>query len=67
MQEINPVFIDICVFIAFLSVLGSVLVIYSHIKVPQLNKHPGQMIIVICLVQIIFDAHWIFTMQVIKR
>lgn len=66
MPELNPIFVDFCIFMAIISVLCSILVIYSHIKVPQLNKHPGQMIILICIVQIIFDAHWIGTIQGIK-
>lgn len=63
----NEIFIEICVFLAILSVLSSALVIYAHFKIPQLRKHPGQMIALICVVQLIFDIHWIGSIKSLRK
>lgn len=67
MVELNPYFVDVCAVIAFFSLASSGLVVYAHFKIPQLHKHPGQMIVAICIIQIIFDLHWIGALSNIRR
>jgi hypothetical protein len=65
MQD-SPLLI-VCATIACISSISSGVVIWAHIKIPQLHKHPGQMIVIICTIQMIFDLHWIAVLKTLRE
>ena len=56
-----------CVALACFSTILSGVVIWAHFKIPQLHKHPGQMIVIICLIQMISDLNWIAVLKTIRE
>ncbi|OMJ94837.1 hypothetical protein SteCoe_1858 [Stentor coeruleus] len=57
----NSHFIIICLILATFSFLCSGFVVLAHFKIPQLLKHPGNLIVVLCIAQMLFDIHWLTT------
>ena len=62
----SPLIIS-CVIMACISSISSAVVIWAHFKIPQLHKHPGQMIVIICLIQMVFDLHWIAVLHILRE
>lgn len=60
-------FLIVCVVLAGISTLSSSLVILAHVKIPQLRKHPGQMIVIISVIQIVYDLHWIAILKTLRE
>ena len=43
---------------SILSLSTTVTVIFLHIRIPKLLKHPGQYVFIQCICQLIYDLHW---------
>lgn len=67
MSSVEDGIIITCVILACISSISSGIVIWAHFKIPQLHKHPGQMIVIICLIQMIFDLHWIAVLKTLRE
>ena len=46
------------ILLAPLSVIGSGLLLWTHLKIAQLRRHPGILVLMQCLTQCIVDLHW---------
>lgn len=67
MYSYSSEFLILCVILACISTLSSSLVILAHVKIPQLRKHPGQMIVIISIIQIVYDLHWIAILKTLRE
>jgi hypothetical protein len=63
----NSSFILVCFVLATVSFFCSGLVVVAHSFVPHFRKHPGQMIVVLCVAQMIFDSHWLTSLESLRK
>lgn len=67
MYYYNIGFVILCVILSSLSFLCSGFTVLAHFKIPQLLKHPGSLIVIICITQMLFDLHWLTTIPEIWK
>ncbi|OMJ77008.1 hypothetical protein SteCoe_23487 [Stentor coeruleus] len=65
MYYYNIGFVILCVTLSLLSFLCSGFTVLAHFKIPQLLKHPGSLVVIICITQMLFDLHWLTTIPAI--
>lgn len=44
---------------AAVSLISGFVLLYAHLKLKHLNRHPGSLILGQCIAHILFDLHWI--------
>lgn len=45
--------------LACLSLVFSIFTIFLHIWIPQMMKHPGKLVFIQCIAQLVYDFHWL--------
>jgi len=56
-----------CFVLAPLSILASMIMIWSHTRIKKLRQHPGMLVLMQCLVQLIVDCAWMSSYYTIKN
>lgn len=42
-----------------ISLLTGCVLLYAHLRIKRLNRHPGSLILGQCIAHILFDLHWV--------
>ena len=64
---VNAYFIYFCEVLALLSFFCSGFIVLAHLKVSELRKHPGDLIMMVCLTQTLYDLHWMTLIPAVNR
>ena len=62
----NTYFIYLCEALALLSFVSSGFIVQYHFRTTHLRKPPGDLIMAICIIQMIYDFHWVTLLPIMS-
>ena len=60
-------FLYVCFILAFLSLICTCFLLYAHIIIKDLRKHPGEILIVVGAAQLLYNLQWIILIPSISE
>ena len=55
---VNEYFVYCCLSLACISIICISVMIVAHYKIRELYKHPGELVLTMCLVQFVYNLNW---------